>query len=422
MSTTDEIIHSDVAVVGAGLAGLTAARLLRDAGHQVVVIDAATPGGRARSDLRSGAVLNRGPRAIYCGGPAAQVLGSLGVRLAGGPPAGTGAAVRHGEVHPLPSGIGALARTRLLSARGKAALARLMLRLDRIETDRLAAVPFAAWLDEQGLPDDARGVVEMLGRIASYSHAADVASAEMMVRQMQMAMRDGVRYLDGGWQAIVDHLSQGIRVLRGAVDVVEADGHGVEVRTADGRAVRAAAAVVAVGTPAAAGALLDLELAGGPPVEASCLDLVTSRPSKPALLFGIDRPLYLSNHCPPARLAPPGLHVVHVLRSLEPGEAPAPAVVRAELEAHAALAGLGDDVIVDRRHLHRMTVVGALAVAAHGGMAGRPPVQVAGRPGVFLAGDWVGPVGHLLDASIASAQEAARCADRAVAAVTLVRR
>lgn len=36
------------------------------------------------------------------------------------------------------------------------------------------------------------------------------------------------------------------------------------------------------------------------------------------------------------------------------------------------------------------------------GLAGRPPVEVAHLPGVFLAGDWVGPVGLLADASLAS--------------------
>jgi hypothetical protein len=37
-------------------------------------------------------------------------------------------------------------------------------------------------------------------------------------------------------------------------------------------------------------------------------------------------------------------------------------------------------------------------------------VAAAGIPGVFLAGDWVGSVGLLADAALASAQDAARAA------------
>ena len=48
------------------------------------------------------------------------------------------------------------------------------------------------------------------------------------------------------------------------------------------------------------------------------------------------------------------------------------------------------------------------------GLAGRPTVAIEEHPGAFLAGDWVGPEGLLLDAVAASAvaageQAAARC-------------
>ncbi|WP_218015125.1 hypothetical protein, partial [Lactococcus garvieae] len=52
----------------------------------------------------------------------------------------------------------------------------------------------------------------------------------------------------------------------------------------------------------------------------------------------------------------------------------------------------------------------AIPVATSGGLAGRPPVAVPDRPGAFVAGDWVGPEGHLADASLASAEAAARAA------------
>jgi hypothetical protein len=52
----------------------------------------------------------------------------------------------------------------------------------------------------------------------------------------------------------------------------------------------------------------------------------------------------------------------------------------------------------------------AIVAADGGGYAGRAPVQVPGFENVFVAGDWVGPVGQLADAALASAVRAARAA------------
>jgi hypothetical protein len=57
-----------------------------------------------------------------------------------------------------------------------------------------------------------------------------------------------------------------------------------------------------------------------------------------------------------------------------------------------------------------MRVAHAIVAADEGGFPGRPSGRVVGLENVFLAGDWVGPVGQLADASIASAIAAARAA------------
>jgi hypothetical protein len=84
------------------------------------------------------------------------------------------------------------------------------------------------------------------------------------------------------------------------------------------------------------------------------------------------------------------------------------------LEAFAATIGIDDDAIVTRRYLHRMVACSAIATADAGGLAGRPavdePGRLADRPDVFVAGDWVGPEGHLADAVFASARAAALAA------------
>jgi hypothetical protein len=57
-----------------------------------------------------------------------------------------------------------------------------------------------------------------------------------------------------------------------------------------------------------------------------------------------------------------------------------------------------------------MKAASLLPLAGSRGMAGRPSAQAPGLDRVFIAGDWVGPRGYLLDAALASASEAAQLA------------
>jgi hypothetical protein len=63
--------------------------------------------------------------------------------------------------------------------------------------------------------------------------------------------------------------------------------------------------------------------------------------------------------------------------------------------------------VIERRFLPHMVAASALATAADGGLAGRPGPQVPEAPGLYLAGDWIGPEGWLADASLASARRTA---------------
>ena len=78
---------------------------------------------------------------------------------------------------------------------------------------------------------------------------------------------------------------------------------------------------------------------------------------------------------------------------------------RAELHRFAALAGITADQIVAERFL-AVHVVTARASRSRRRPGGRPAVAVPGSPGVYLAGDWVGPSGWLSDAAMASGQHA----------------
>ncbi|MGB8858489.1 MAG: FAD-dependent oxidoreductase, partial [Ilumatobacteraceae bacterium] len=126
-------IHTDVAVVGAGLAGLTAARCVLASGRSVTVLDPQPAGGRGRTDDRGGFLFNSGPHALYLGGQAVSVLAGLGIRPQGGPPGSDGRGLIGDRLGVLPSGIGSLLRTELLGWRGRLATGRLLAALPKID-------------------------------------------------------------------------------------------------------------------------------------------------------------------------------------------------------------------------------------------------------------------------------------------------
>jgi phytoene dehydrogenase-like protein len=145
---------------------------------------------------------------------------------------------------------------------------------------------------------------------------------------------------------------------------------------------------------------------------AACLDAGLRRVPDPGYVLGIDAPVYASVQSPPARQAPPGQAVVAAVRYGATEAKPD----RTLLQAHLARAGVREEDVVTSRFLPRMVVAGAAPTAARGGLGGRPAVDATGLPGVYLAGDWVGPTGLLADAALASGQIAALRAVQAVPA------
>lgn len=419
----------DVVVVGAGVAGLIAAAKVATAGRRVVVVDPHPIGGRARSSSQQGFTLNLGPHALYDAGAFRRTLTELGITPSGRAPEVGGAhGVLDGRLAPLPGDLRSMVSTKLVGPRGKVGLAALMARLSRMDVAELVGRSVGEWLD--GQPAEVRAVVEMYIRLSSYTDAPELFDAGAALGQIRLGGR-GVLYVDGGWQSLVDALraviaERGGEVREGfEVTGVTADRSGAIVVGAGGEELAARAVVLAAGGPSTAARLTGIAVPGadrlGPPVEAACLDLGTTATPVAQVVLGVDEPLYLSVHAPVARLAPRGEKLVTVMKYLSPGVAPSPAgIVRGELVAHAARAGIERREVVLERFLRAATVHHGVPLACHGGLAGRPAVDAfvaAGLTGVFLAGDWVGPEGMLSDASAASGVDAARRALRECAIV-----
>lgn len=413
----------DVAVIGGGLAGLAAAAEAAASGSRVALLDGHQLGGRARTDERGGFMFNRGPRALYLGGTGTQILGSFGIQPAGGKPPLAGATgVRDGRLGLLPGNPWSLLRTDLLKARSKVAVARLLARLPRLRPQDNDGESVDQWLAETELPGDAADLVHMLVRVATYVNDPARLSAEVAIGQVQLALGKGVLYLDGGFQQLVDKLAAVARHRGAALQVdtpvrsLTADGNRFRVDLGGDSRLTAGAVVVATGSPAAAAAVTHPTEAVpaswiklGPAATAACLELGLGAPARTTTAFGIDQPVYLNHHTPPAKaLTPEGKALVHVLRYQEPGHSATPEQDRDELRQVAALVGIEDSRIEEERFLRRMVVTGGYPLAAEGGLSSRPPVAVEDRPGLFVAGDWVGPTGFLADAALASGVQAGR--------------
>ncbi|MEX1102926.1 MAG: FAD-dependent oxidoreductase, partial [Dehalococcoidia bacterium] len=204
------------------------------------------------------------------------------------------------------------------------------------------------------------------------------------------------------------------------VDSVTPDAEGWRTRLASGDEFRADSVILALGPTEAArlvagagGAALARWADAATPVQAATLDVALSSLPVPKVTYsiGIDRPLYWSVHTAAAQLAPEGGVVIHAAMYLPHGDRHDYASIERELDQlMEALQPGWRNVLVHRRFVPHLMVTNAYVTAAAGGLPGRPGPEVPGAPGLFVAGDWVGPVGMLADSALASGMSAGELA------------
>jgi phytoene dehydrogenase-like protein len=405
------VTEVDVAVVGGGLAGLTAAAFAAKAGATVRLLDARSDvGGRARTAMHGGFHLNEGPHALYRASDGAAILRELGVTPKGaGPPLYASRFSLDGRLHTVPP---------------RRALSQFFGLLRRLGTDRcdpgLVHVSAQEWIEARVSDAVARRFAEAAVRVSSYSGDLSAFSADAAATQLHAALR-GVTYLHGGWTQLVRAL-EGVARLGGAtihagakVTAIDSDGHRLAIEFGGGQRLVARSVVIAAGGPTTAARLvgghshsLAAAAAAAVPVHAACLDLGLRRLAKPSRRFvlGIDKNSYASVHTPTARLADHG-HVVHVMYY-----EPVDGIDVGGLEALAdeLQPGWRDDEAV--RQVGQRRVVAFDRPQPGSGLRGRPGPIVEDLPGVFVAGDWVGPTDLLGTAAITSGKAAGLAASR----------
>jgi phytoene dehydrogenase-like protein len=416
--------QADVVVIGGGMAGLTAACYLARAGAGVTLFEKAPYlGGRSSTREFDDFLFNRGGHALYTGGAASRVLEELGVSYDYGIPKRT-FVLQAGKPSPFPADPLGLLRTDELDAGDKLALVRLFVTLGAAKPHTLANTSVQGWLNHNIHRPQLRRLMTALARTFAYSTALDLVSAELFVEKFQRSLRHPIHYVDGGWRTLVDELRAaaeraGARIVSNApVDGVEIDdSHAQGVRLREGSLVRASAVVVAT-SPRDAAKLVDggerramREIVDGMiPARIACLDVALERlpaPDRP-VVQDLDGPRFMSAQSVYSRVAPEGAALIISFKQLDPRYPGNPREDERDLEDLLDAAQPGwRGVLVRRQYLPRIEAVGTLPTARDGGFAGRPRPRVPGLSNLYLAGDWVGPEGFLVDASMASAQRAA---------------
>jgi phytoene dehydrogenase-like protein len=291
-----EAPDAEVLVVGAGLAGLAAARHLVGAGRRVRVLEASDGvGGRVRSDRVDGFTLDRGYQVLltaYPELPRLVDLGSLSLRkfAPGAEIAVNGRLARIGDPLRDPTGAPATLAAPIGSVAAKVRVGVLGLRARRWPADGPvggADTTTAAWLAELGLsgPMTERFLRPLFaGVLLDPELGTSAAQARFVWRSLA---RGDAAVPAAGMGALAEHLAS--RLPPGTVELncpVEAVDAG-RVRVAGGAERHASTVVVATDGPSAA-ALLGGRIADPGSRAVGCLWYAADRPPSPTRAIVLD--------------------------------------------------------------------------------------------------------------------------------------
>ncbi|TBL81041.1 phytoene desaturase family protein [Paenibacillus thalictri] len=407
----------DVAVVGGGMAGLTAAVYAAKAGKRTVVLEKQERlGGRAMTNRKQGAYFNLGGHALF-DGDALATFRELGVRLQGNRPSIDAYGIWKDKLNVLPTGIGSLLATPLLTWRGKMEFALWLAKFGRLDTQAYDRISLREWL-EAGVQDPmVRNIMYSLLRTASYVAAPDLQAAGPVLRHLKNAMR-GVLYLDRGWGAMIDELrrlaaAHGVRIMTGsqAVSVEHIGGVASHIVCDDGAMIQADHIILACPpdaayklVPHADATRLRVWKEQAIEVTAACLDVALRRLPQPEhqLVYGIDQTIFLSNHSRAAYLSDDGAQVVSLIKYHGTDKNPQKDLHDLEHALDLSQPGWRNEV-VEKQYLPNIAVC---CDFPHIRRQAAPGPDVPEIAGLYVAGEWASHGELLADAATASAKRA----------------
>ncbi|RNB80125.1 NAD(P)/FAD-dependent oxidoreductase [Brevibacillus fluminis] len=407
----------DVAIVGGGVAGLTAAIYAAKAGKQTIVIEKQDRlGGRAITNKKKGAYFNLGGHALYHG-DALATFRELGLHMQGNQPSIDGYGIWKGELSTVPTGVKSLFTTPLLSWKGKMEVAVWLGKLGKLDTHHYDQISLREWIEANLHDPMVRNLFYALFRTASYVVAPDLQAAGPVLKQLQNSLQ-GVMYLDRGWGALVDELRKkaseyGVHFLtNNKVKCIEHQKGIVQhVLCEDGTKVRARNIIVTTSpaiayqlVPHAEATALHTWKEQAIEVTAACLDVALRRLPKPKqqFVYGIDQTVFLSNQSRAAYLSEDGAQVISMFKYQGMETNPEKDLQELEQTLDLVQPGWQSELVV-KQYLPKITVCHDFM---HIKRQENPGPAVPEINGLYVAGEWASHGELLADASTASAKRA----------------
>ena len=412
----------DVAIVGGGLAGLTASIYLAKAGRKVIVLEKSSRfGGRGMTINKNGVCMNLGAHALYRGGAAFLTFNELGMNLLGGIPSTKAHGIWKGDIFTIPTDFRSILSTPLLSWAAKVEFSRLMIRLGKLNVGKVPKMSLSTWAENEIKDPMVRNIFYALCRTTTYTFAPGIQVASSVLKQIQLSMKEGVFYVDDGWETIITKLREianhaGVQFL--------ANKHVVEIEHCEGKQrihcvddeVFEAGTVIVTTPPkeacklikGAEGTRLYRWSEQSVPVTVAALDIGLRRLTNPTHQFalGLDQPIFFTNQSRAAKLSEDGSIVASLIKYHNPLiEINHFTDDKEQLEKTMELLHPNwEREVVAKQYLPKITVVHDFP---HIDRVESPGPNIPEMPGVYVAGDWAGHDEILADAAVASGKRAA---------------
>ncbi|QFF98477.1 NAD(P)/FAD-dependent oxidoreductase [Psychrobacillus glaciei] len=412
----------DVIIVGGGIAGFVAANFLAKTDLSILILEKGKiVGGRSRTDRIREQYFNLGPHALYKKGKAKSILEELDVQLKGKPPKLGGILVEKNMEYAAPFTPLGLFTTSLLNWKERIEWARVLMKVISINTEKLAQQTFEQWVQQTAGSEKVQSLLYLLGRLATYCHAPEKASAKLMVSNMKIAM-GGVLYLDGGWQTIIDQLHKkavisGVQVKsRTVVKQIESVEHDYfNLVLANDEEIHGKYVICTTGPHELIkmlGEKINLPqrefFSQITTVRGATLDVALTQLPNPKRLFamGITDPFYFSVHSNYARLSYDAKSsILHVFKYHYPDEPIEGKKVRNELELFLEKLQPGwQKHVITSRFIPQITVNQRLPQIGDEQKLSRFKTEI---PGLYIAGDWASLDSILSVGAVSSGKQAA---------------
>ncbi|MEH7254576.1 FAD-dependent oxidoreductase [Neobacillus niacini] len=412
----------EVAIVGGGIAGLTAAIDAAKAGKRTIVLEQQKQfGGRAITKKKQGVYFNLGAHALYKG-EAYEAFRELGLRLEGSTPSIDAYGMWKEQLLPLPTNPSSFIQTPLLSWGGKLELAKWLIKLGKMDTSNWNKISIRDWVETQLHDPMLRNVFYTLLRTSTYVLAPELHAAGPALKQLQRALK-GVLYLDKGWGTLVEELrelavQQGVKLVAGCkVAAVEHQDQKVHsILYEDGTRIEVSNVILTTPpsishklVPHANQTALDTWKKQAIPVTVACLDVGLRQLPKPnhQFIYGLDQPIFFTHQTregKPRRaiMSDDGTQVISLFKYQGPQTDAAKEEEELERVFDVVQPGWRNELVI-RQFLPKMTVVHDFP---HIKRMEDPGPAVPEIEGLYVAGDWASHGELLVDASVASAKRA----------------